>query len=156
MLFLKCALVLAALACAACGGRGTDGLTATVAQETHPVLIRNDRNALLQVVVNSKRTDPVRVQALEFSLTGTGDPADLESLEVYYDAPKQDLAAVARFGEAAPPSSRISFRRGRDKHVPPAIILPAVYSVLRARSGLRPSPQPFAADRVELPHHRRT
>lgn len=36
------------------------------------------------------------------------------------------------------------------------IILSAPHSLSRALFGLRPLHQPFAADRVDLPHHRRT
>jgi sialidase-1 len=101
---------LAALLHVACGARSTDGLTATVTEQVHPVLIRNEHNVLLQVVVNSKRKFPAHLQSLEFALDGTDDVNDLESLELFHTGGKQEFAADARFGGSAQPSAKLSFR----------------------------------------------
>ena len=53
---------LAALLLSACNA--TDGLIATVTQPIHPVLIRNDQNVMLQLVIDSKRTSPARLESL--------------------------------------------------------------------------------------------
>src|SRR5712664_2352796 len=103
------AVCLAALAYIACGERSTDGLTATVTDQVHPVLIRNDHNVVLQVEVDSKRRSPAHLQSIEFALDGTDDPNDLESLELFHTGAKREFAADARFGERAQPSAKISF-----------------------------------------------
>jgi sialidase-1 len=105
----------AVLVYAGCNARGSGGITASVVQQIHPVLIRNERNSLLEVVVNSKQSTPGNVQGMEFALIGTDDLGDLESLEVYYTAPGPDSAAI-RFGEPARPASRISFRGSQPLH----------------------------------------
>lgn len=67
------------LAAAATSGR----IDATASQRVHPVLIGNDHNAVIQVVVESDRTD-VRATSFTFSLRGTDDLEDIESLRLYY------------------------------------------------------------------------
>ncbi|MBM3775426.1 MAG: hypothetical protein FJW37_09720, partial [Acidobacteria bacterium] len=96
------------LVLAGCGPQG--GLTATVSQQVHPVLIRNDHNVLLRLVIDSKRASPVSLRSLEVSLEGTDDLGDLESLEVYRTGAKQEFAADARFSPIAQPSAQVSFR----------------------------------------------
>ena len=99
-----------ALGLAACGQRATEGLTATVTQHVHPVLIRNDHNVVMQVVIDSKRATPARLQSVEFNLDGATDMNDLESLELYQTGAKSEFAADAAFGERAAPAAKISFR----------------------------------------------
>jgi sialidase-1 len=98
----------AALLLAGCSA--TEGLTATVIQPVHPVLIRNDQNVMLQLVIDSKRSAPAQLQSIEFSLEGTDDLNDLEALEVFPAGAKPEFAAEARFGKSAQPSAKVSFR----------------------------------------------
>lgn len=84
-----------------CGG-ATDGLTATIGQPVHPVLIRNDQNVLVQITIDSKRTSPAKLESLEFSLAGTDSLDDLEALEVFH--------GDTRFGETVKPSAKVAFR----------------------------------------------
>src|SRR5436305_9375953 len=90
-------ICVATLLLAGCGERSTEGLAVTVIQQVHPVLIRNDHNAVLQVVVDSKRKSPARLRLLEFALNGADDLNDLESLELYQTGSKQEFAADAAF-----------------------------------------------------------
>jgi len=53
----------AALVPLACTRGALEELTAETRWRVHPVLIRNDHNALLQVLVDVKRNDPVRLRA---------------------------------------------------------------------------------------------
>ncbi len=101
-------LCLAALLLSACNA--TDGLIATVTQPIHPVLIRNDQNVMLQLVIDSKRTSPARLESLEFSLEGTDDVTDLAAIEVFSTGAKPEFAADTRFGESTTPSAKVSFR----------------------------------------------
>ena len=66
---------------------GTGGIQAVASQRVHPVLIRNEHNALTQVVVEVEQKD-VRATSLTFSLHGTDDPTDIESLRLFYSGGK--------------------------------------------------------------------
>jgi len=90
-----------AMLLSSCGG-ATDGLTATIGQPVHPVLIRNDQNTLVQITIDSKRTSPAKLESLEFSLAGTDSLDDLEALEVFH--------GDTRFGETVKPSAKVAFR----------------------------------------------
>ena len=71
-----------------------DEVQATASQRVHPVLIRNDHNALVQVVVEVGQQD-VHATSFTFSLRGTDDPTDIESLRLFYSGSKglQELDA---------------------------------------------------------------
>jgi sialidase-1 len=103
-------ICVASLMLVACGERGTEGLTATVTPHVHPVLIRNEHNVILQMVIDSKRKHPARLQSVEFALDGTDDVNDLESLELYQTGAKPEFAPDAAFGERVQPAAKISFR----------------------------------------------
>ena len=106
-------LCLAALLLPLAGGtRGagsSKGLDASTTQRVHPVLIRNDHNALLQVVVEVKHKQDVRVRSVGFSLDGTDNLSDLESLEPFYTGEKREFAPETAFGKPVQPAARISF-----------------------------------------------
>lgn len=89
---------------------GPEGLSAVAIRRVHPVLIRNERNALLQLVVDVKRSEAVRLQSLTFSLGGAEALGDLEALEVIATGDKSELIEGTPFGAAAAPSVRISFK----------------------------------------------
>ena len=61
---------------------------ATSSQRVHPLLIRNEHNALIHVIVEVKQPD-VRVTSLTFSLDGTDDLKDIESLRLFYSGDKR-------------------------------------------------------------------
>jgi sialidase-1 len=61
----------------------SEKVQATASQRTHPVLIRNERNALIQVVVEVESPD-VHATSLTFSLRGTDDLQDVDSLRLFY------------------------------------------------------------------------
>ena len=74
------ALVLAA---AGCGGSAPAGLEVTASQRVHPVLIRNEHNPLMRLTVEAR--DPgLSARAFTFRLSGTDDPNDIESLELFF------------------------------------------------------------------------
>ena len=109
------ALVLAA---AGCGGSAPAGLEVTASQRVHPVLIRNDHNPLMRLTVEAR--DPgLSARSFTFRLSGTDDPNDIESLELFFRA----MGRIFRPGTAsatprAPPLNWSSeatgnFRRGR-------------------------------------------
>jgi sialidase-1 len=87
----------------------TSGLTLSVTSHVHPVLIRNDRNVLMQVSVKSARSAPIDLQSMDFALDGTTDLNDVESLELLWSGAKPDLEAATRFGDAVSPVAKVSF-----------------------------------------------
>lgn len=94
-----------------CGTSRADdstGIDAAVIRRVHPVLIRNERNALLEITLDKKRTGETRVTSFQFTLNGTNPVADIESLAVYSSGEKTDLATAAAFGEATTPASMVS------------------------------------------------
>ena len=84
-------------------------LTAVASQRIHPVLIRNDRNHLMQVQIDAPH-DGAFLTSLTFSLTGTDDLGDVEDLEVFFHGAGQDGPPSATFGERTQPASEVVFR----------------------------------------------
>ena len=60
---------------------------ATASQRVHPVLIRNDHNALIHVLVEVEQPD-VHATSFTFSLRGTDELKDLETLRLFYSGDK--------------------------------------------------------------------
>ena len=65
-------------------------VAASNSQRVHPVLIRNEHNALVHVVVEAGRAD-VRATAFTFSLHGDDELNDLENLRLFYSLDKRPL-----------------------------------------------------------------
>lgn len=105
-------------------------LTATASQRLHPALIRNEHNALIQVVVDAKQPG-IHVSAFTFSLRDTDDLQDLDSLRLFYSGNKrpreldqihsginfsgdrqavQAALAGSPFGVLAKPAVEVTFR----------------------------------------------
>ena len=104
------ALVLAA---AGCGGPARAGWEVTASQRVHPVLIRNDHNPLMRLTVEAK--DPgLSARSFTFRLSGTDDPNDIESLELFFSGDREDFQAGDRFGDAAGPAPELVFRGDRE------------------------------------------
>ncbi|MBI2807370.1 MAG: alpha/beta hydrolase fold domain-containing protein [Planctomycetes bacterium] len=74
-------------------------VTVTTARRVHPVLIRNEAGALLQIVVDVQRDTDLRLQAMHFALDGTDDVSDLESLGLFSTGARQDFATTTPFGK---------------------------------------------------------
>jgi len=96
---------------AGCARRGqtAEGITATATQRVHPVLIRKDHNELLELVLDVTRSGEVRLESVSCSLDGTGNPDDLEVLELFYTGERREFAAETAFGKPAALSANISF-----------------------------------------------
>ena len=78
-------------------------LTAVVTQQAHPVLVRNDHNALFRLTITAD--DPfVLLRALTVSLQGTDDPRDIDSLQLFFAGEKGEFSTTARFGDAIRPT----------------------------------------------------
>ena len=98
---------------------GTDaaaGLTASMTQPVHPVLIRNEHGPLLRVIVDAADPKDVRVNAVSFKFDGTDDLGDLDSLTLFSTGDKEDkeeFASTTRFGEPAKPAATVTFHGER-------------------------------------------
>ena len=67
--------------------RAATKVEATASQRVHPVLIRNDHNALIHVVVEVRQPE-VHVTSFTFSLRGTDELKDLETLRLFFSGDK--------------------------------------------------------------------
>lgn len=98
------------LICVTSAVRAADGpgIEASVVRRVHPVLIRNERNALLQVTLDVKATDAATANAFAFTLTRDDAAADIEALEMFYSGDKVDLAAAASYGKPVSVASNVT------------------------------------------------
>lgn len=85
-------------------------VTVTTLRRVQPVLIRNDAGALLQIVVEVRRHNDVRLQAMHFTLQDTDDVGDIEALTLYATGDKQELATNAPFGQSSQAQAALTFR----------------------------------------------
>ncbi len=85
------------------------GIKAVAQQRVHPVLIRNDHNPLLEVKVEITQKS-VFLHSLTFSLEGTDDLGDVESLQVFSPGDKQNYSTLATFGDRTKPTREVVFR----------------------------------------------
>jgi sialidase-1 len=86
------------------------GLQASAASPVHPVLIRNEHGPLVRVDVELAEPQDIRAKAFSFTLDGTDDLADIESLTLYSTADKEEFSSAARFGEPAAPGETMTFQ----------------------------------------------
>jgi sialidase-1 len=89
---------------------GGEDVTVTTSRRVHPVLIRNEAGALLQIVVDVPRTKGVRLQAMHFTLDGTDDVGDLESLSLFATGDKREFATTTSFGKPIEAAKALAFR----------------------------------------------
>lgn len=88
----------------------TDGITATVKQPVHPVLVRNEHGPLMRIVIDTGEKSDVVLQALTISLTGTDDLKDLESLSLFFTGDQEPFSPVNPVGDSMLPAETITFR----------------------------------------------
>ena len=91
----------------ACSTR-SEGLQVSTAQRVHPVLIRKEHNALIQVIVQADQ-EGVRAKSFTFTLSGTDDIEDIESLQLFYSGAEREFTATADFGTPLKPSEQLTF-----------------------------------------------
>ncbi len=113
---VACLALVLVLTAAGCGGPAPAGLEVTASQRVHPVLIRNEHNSLVRLRVEA-REPGLRVRSFTFRLSGTDDPKDIESLELFYSGNGEDLEAGDRFGDPAGPAPELVFEG--DRELPP-------------------------------------
>ena len=86
-------------------------LSAVVTQRVHPVLVRNDHNALFRLTVTAE-SPFVLLRGLTVSLHGTDDHRDIDSLQLFFAGEDGALSTTARFGDALRPGGQTVVMRG--------------------------------------------
>ena len=102
------ASILLLLTLVGCSGMFLGGLEITASQRVHPVLIRNEHNPLLRVSIETQGAG-YTAESFHFTLTGTDDPNDIESLELFYSGDQEEFGATNRFGDPARPAEEVVF-----------------------------------------------
>ena len=86
------------------------GITSTVASPVHPVLIRNENCPLLRVIVEAEAGIEARASSLTFTLGGTDDPGDLQSLALFTTGDKDAFSSATQIGEPTGAAPEMTFR----------------------------------------------
>jgi sialidase-1 len=89
---------------------GGEDVTVTTSRRVHPVLIRSEAGALLQIVMDVQRAKDLHLQAMHFTLDGTDDVGDLESLSLFATGDKQEFATAIPFGKPIDAAKTVAFR----------------------------------------------
>lgn len=84
-------------------------LAAHAIRPVHPILIRNPHGPLLRVVVEVPQGDASRLVSLSFSLNGTDDLKDLESLQLFHTSNQEGFSPTTPSGDAVTPAEEITF-----------------------------------------------
>ena len=87
---------------------GSEGVQVSTAQRVHPVLIRNEHNALIQVIVQAEQ-EGVQAKSFTFTLSGSDDIEDVESLQLFYSGTERDFTTATSFGTPLKPSQQLTF-----------------------------------------------
>ena len=85
-----------------------EGLQVSTAQRVHPVLIRNEHSALIQVIVQADQ-EGVQVNSFTFALSGTDNIEDIESLQLFYSGTEREFTTATSFGTPLKPSQQLTF-----------------------------------------------
>ncbi len=85
-------------------------VSAVSSQPVHPVLIRNEHGPLTRVIVEVAKGVEPRVTSFDFTLDGTDDLGDLESVTLFSTGSKDEFSPATPLGAAAKPAATITFR----------------------------------------------
>ncbi|MDG1896719.1 MAG: alpha/beta hydrolase fold domain-containing protein [Fuerstiella sp.] len=105
-------LVFAPLICAntVCGHEAAEGITATAVRPVHPILIRNDNGPLMRVMLDIEEGVAARATSIAFSLDGTDEIDDLESLTLFDTGDNEVFSPANQLGEPVLPAADVTFR----------------------------------------------
>jgi sialidase-1 len=93
---------------AASGADSPLELTVSATRPQHPVLIRNEQGPMLRVVIDVAGRQDVRAKALSFSLAGTDDLHDLDSLTLLSTNENTDFSPATPLGKPLPPAATVT------------------------------------------------
>lgn len=83
-------------------------VSATQGQTVHPVLIRNNENPLIRIRIDAMKS--VFLHAVTFSLEGTTDLSDIDSLAVFATGDSDRFSSAISFGDRQPPAKTVSIQ----------------------------------------------
>lgn len=84
-------------------------LSATTHERVHPVLIRSEHNAVMQISLEAKQPG-VHVRQFTFMLRGTDDAGDIEALELFSTGEQATFSPSKAFGSSTSPGDEVVFR----------------------------------------------
>lgn len=87
----------------------TSPLTAVVTRPVHPILIRNDQGPALRVIVDVPKGQSATLKSIVFSLAGTDNVDDLETLRLYFTGARDEFASTNLVGSADHPATTVAF-----------------------------------------------
>jgi|GEM_PF-226021 len=91
------------------GEERKQGLTGNVTRPVHPILIRNEQGPLLRVVVTAEQSEVTNLSSLVFSLDGTDELNDLESLTLFATGDKDEFSSGTPVGSPVIPAASVTF-----------------------------------------------
>jgi hypothetical protein len=71
-----------------------------VTRPVHPLLVRNEQGPMLRVALDVAKGDAVRLASLEFSLDGTDDLGDIDSLRLFHTRAADTFSATSSGGRS--------------------------------------------------------
>ncbi|MDB5384587.1 MAG: Exo-alpha-sialidase [Planctomycetaceae bacterium] len=83
-------------------------LVTSVVRPVHPILIRNEHGPLLRVVVDVPQGQTARLTSLVFSLDGTDDLHDLDTVRLFSTGDQEVFSPATPLGEAVMPAKTIT------------------------------------------------
>jgi sialidase-1 len=85
-------------------------LKVTCLSPVHPILIRNEHGPIVKVVVDIPEGSQGEVDTFEFSLEGTDELSDLQSLSLYSTGSEDRFSSETPFGDTQKPMLKTSFQ----------------------------------------------
>jgi len=87
-----------------------EDVSVTTSRQVHPLLIRNEAGSLLKIVIAVQPGKDQRLQAMHFTLDGTDDLGDLESLSLFVTGDKREFVTTTSFGKPQVAAKTLVFR----------------------------------------------
>ena len=85
-------------------------LKVTCVSPVHPILIRNEHGPIVKVIVDVPEGSHCEVDAFDFSLEGTDELSDLQSLSLYSTGSEDRFSTDTQFGDTQKPILKTSFK----------------------------------------------
>lgn len=92
------------------------GLTAIVTHPIHPLLIRNEQGPMLRISVDVESGVAASVRSLEFSLAGTNELGDIESLTLFATGKNDLFSPAVPVGDSVKPATMMTFDVNQPLH----------------------------------------
>jgi sialidase-1 len=104
-----CSLALGGTASGGRAGESTSRFATRQTRPVHPILIRNPQGPLLRVVVDVPQGQSAKLVSMAFSLEGTDDLNDIESLRLFDTGPQEAFSPATPVGDAVAAARSLTF-----------------------------------------------